>query len=220
MKSVTRRILALLMAGCMAAAASCSKTEEKSSAPADESVSDTTEEIEFVTNPDEADLGAYTVSSKGTKLYYEPENVSHELMLALEKYFTCFAERDFETYKECIHPEYIKEMNEYLEAEFCYDIETSFNNQCDNLAENAGGDFKVSRIRAELPEEVDPSVCLSYLDEFFETEDFYGTIEKDADALYHLIFYVMSDADGMETLLISEFEIVFAEIDGKYYTFG
>ncbi len=216
MKAFTRRILAILMTGCMLVTASCSKSKEAENATA----SDTEEKIEFVTNPDEPDLGAYTTSSLGTKLYYEPESVSHELMAALEKYFITFAEKDFEAYKECIHPEYIKEMNEYLEAEFGYDIETSFYSQCDNLAENAGGDFRVSRIRAELPEEINPSICLSYLDEFFETEDFYGTIEKGADALHHLVFYIMADADGNESLIISEFEIVFAEIDGKYYTFG
>lgn len=218
MKAFTKRILAILMTGCMLVTASCSKSKKEESPS--ETVSDSTAEIEFVTNPDEPDLGAYTTSALGTKLYYEPENVSHELMLALEKYFITFAERDFETYKECVHPEYIKEMNEFLEAEHGYDIETSFNSQCDNLSVNAGGDFRVSRIRAELPEEINPAVCLDYLNEFFETESFYETINNSADALYHLVFYVMSDANGEETLLISEFEIVFAEIDGKYYTFG
>lgn len=218
MKAVTKRIIAILSAACMLSFLSCSEKEE-SSAPS-EAATSSTGEIEFVTDAEDPDLGAYTVSSQGTKLYYEPEDVSHELMAALEKYFITFSQRDYETYESCIHPEYLKEMTEYLEEDFGYDLKTSFESQCDNLETNSGGEFTVTRIRAELPEVQDPESCLSILDDVFGTEDFYGTIEETADELHHLVFYIISEAEGVETLLISEFEIVFAEIDGKYYTFG
>ena len=222
MKNTLKRFIALLSAGCMLMTASCSKKEE-SGVPAD---GNSTGEIEFVTNPDEPELGAYTTSTLGTKLYYEPEDVSAELMAALEKYFRTFAARDYEAYLECIHPEYIKEMNKYLEKDFGYDLETSFNSQCDNLAVNSGGEagdvFTVTRIRAELPEEYNPQECLSMLDDCFGTESFYDTINESSDKLHHLVFFIMSETENSEseTLIISEFQIVFAEKDGKYYTFG
>ncbi|MBQ8297956.1 MAG: hypothetical protein IJX77_09265 [Ruminococcus sp.] len=222
MKKFTERLLAALCAVCIMTAVSCSddKSEKESSfsEPAAGAV-DADGNPEFVTNPDEPDLGEYTVSAGGIKLYYDPDDVSAEIMALLEKYFVAYSQSDYETYTECVYPDYITKMSEYLEKDFGYGLEQSFETQCENLRTNAGGDFTVTRIKTELPEESGMDDFFASLDEVFG-EGFYDSVKADSDALYDVMFYVMAEANGEETLLISEFEIVFAEKDGKFYTFG
>lgn len=213
MKVYIVKMAALLCsAACMLTFASCSDKESST-----ESVISTGTEL--TTTAEEADLGEYVIGEKGVKLYYDPQEYPPELMSVLEKYFISFSQGDYESYAECVYPDYITEMNRYLEADYGYDLTTSFSNQCENLQNNAGGEFRVSRIKAELPEEDGSEEYLTSLGEFFGT-DFYGTVMENSDAVYDMIFYVMAEADGEETLLLSEFEIVFAEKDGKFYTFG
>ena len=58
------------------------------------------------------------------------------------------------------------------------------------------------------------------LDDSFN-KDYYSEVEAEADKFYDALFYVMvQDAYGDESLIISEYEIVFAEKDGRYYLFG
>lgn len=222
MKNVTKKLLAALCAAAvMTSFASCSdeKTESEAETSGTGALVDENGDPEFVTDPDEPDMGEYTISEKGTKLYYDPEAVSPELMEALEGYFVAYSQNDYEAYTEWIYPEYITEMTKYLEKDFGYDMETSFSSQYESLKANAGGEFTVTRIKAELPEESGLDEYFATLDEIFET-DFYESVKADADELHDLIFYVIAEAEGEETLLISEFEIVFAEKDGRYYTFG
>lgn len=216
--SIIKKSMALLIsAACLASLASCSGKESSSSSDKAEEIS--AAEGEFVTNPDEPDLGEYTVSSSGVKLYYSPDEYSPQLMAALEKYFTTFAEEDYETYTQCLYPDYITEMNKFLEKDYGYDLSQSFSNQCSSLKENAGGDFKITRIKAEVPEEDCSQKYLETLGETFET-DFYSAVKDDCDAIHDMMFYIMAETGEEEILLISEFEIVFAEKDGNFYTFG
>lgn len=214
MRNFIRKFSAFLCAASVIAFSSCGEKKESGDIkdPAPESG-------QFVTNPDEPELGEYTVSANGTKLYYSPDEFSSDIMAVLEKYFIAFSQGDYESYAECVYPEYITEMNEFLEADYGYDLSESFSNQCESLKDNAGGEYTVTRIKAELPEEDGAEDYLTQLGEIFET-DFYNNVKNDCDALHDMIFYVMVEADGEETLLLSEFEIVFAEKDGKFYTFG
>lgn len=221
MKNIFLRLTAIISAACLLVLTSCSKkdTENSSSSSGSSSSSSAPAEGEFVTDPDEPDLGQYTVSSRGTKLYYDPEEYPPAVMELLEKYFCSFADRDYESYMQCIQNDYITSMNAYLQKDYGYDLSTSFANQCDSLEEKAGGDFTVTRIKAELPETDGIDSYFSHLDEFFET-DFTGTVKNNSDKLYDMIFYVMVEAEGTESILISGFEIVFSEKNGSFYTFG
>lgn len=215
MKKYFKRVLTLLCAAWMTTAfVSCGNEENSGSS----GLSDNSG-TEITTTAEEAELGEYVFGSEGVKLYYSSDEFPPELMAALEKYFISFSQVDYESYAECVYPDYITEMNKYLEADYGYDLSESFKNQCEYLQENAGGEFKVTRIKAELPDNDGAEEYLNDLGEIFQS-DFYGNVKQDSDALYDMIFYVMAEADGEETLLLSEFEIVFAEKDGKYYTFG
>lgn len=209
-----RKTLAILMSLlCIPSFAACNEKDNS------ESSSNANNDEQSATTEDEASLGEYVLSEKGTKLYYSSDEFSPELMAVLEKYFIAFSEGDYESYEQCVQSDYIDAMNTYLEADYGYDLETSFQNQCDSLKENAGGDYKITRIKAELPEEDGTEAYLNTLGDIFET-DFYDIIQENSDELHDVIFYVMTETDGEEILLLSEFEIVFAEKDGQFYTFG
>lgn len=75
------------------------------------------------------DLGEYRYSPSGTKLYFNDDEYPEKLILTLEKYFTAFAENDFEKYKSCLSSDYIDEMSVYLEKNYNYGLEKSFDNQ-------------------------------------------------------------------------------------------
>ncbi len=182
----------------------------------------TTDENGFVT-PDEDsaeyDLGTYKVSPGGIKLYNENGSVSDEIMNALEVYFTAFQNRDFDTYKECLFPGYADHMEVYLRNNYEYGLQESFNNQCDNLENMCGGEFTITRLRAVPTGQDNCASFFEVLNESFDA-DYYSMVKEEADSITDLYFSVMADTNGEESLIISEFEIVFAEKDGKYYTFG
>lgn len=196
---------------------SCGDKQSESGSTADES-------IQHTTNEAEAELGEYVFSESGLKLYYSEDEFAEEvdaagIAAALETYFTAYAANDYNSYLECVHPEYISEMEKYLEKEYGYGLEKSFETQCDNLKVTAGGDYKLTRIKVEAPEEDSSESYLDQLGELFGT-DFYETVKADSDAVYNVIFYVMAERGGEEVLLVSGYEIVFAEKDGKLYAFG
>lgn len=225
-----RKLYALLLSALVFTSfASCGKNEGTvKTAKEDIPVSDSG--VSEVITPDEDskeyELGDYRVTSKGTKLYYD-ENIDTEIMLALEKYFISFADGDFEAYKSCLYPSYITEYESFLQKEYEYGLDTSFQTQCDNLNEKMGGQFKVTRVKAEKdPEMTDEqkdeklSEFFSSLNEFFG-KDYYEELKGETDGFEYLTFFIMGeDSNGEETMIVSEFNIVFAQKDGNYYLFG
>lgn len=218
---------------CAGSFAGCGKKKDSSSSDEvkDSSVTETTQSAgtgELI-YPDEGtqeyELGAYRISDKGIKLYYEDAEYPKEIVSALENYFLSFQNGDFNEYKNYIFPSYIDTMEKKLQADYGYGLEQSFESQCDSLNENMGGSFEITRIKVEPPleiesEEVGADEFLDNLNEFFGN-DYKASVKADSDNLRYMTFSVMAkDTDGNESLLVSSFYILFAEKDGKYYTFG
>lgn len=174
---------------------------------------------------EEYDLGRYRISGNGLKLYYDEDEYPEELVLALEKYFRSFEENDYASYCECVYPSYIDKMEEFLQKDYGYGLKESFDGQCENLSGNMGGSFEITRIKAERSEdfETEEAGADSYLEMLNETfgGDYDESVKNECDNMRYLRFYVMAkDSEGVESMLVSGFDILFAEKDGKYYTFG
>lgn len=174
---------------------------------------------------EEEELGNYRISSSGVKLYYEESEFPTELILTLEKYFTAFASADYTDYSRSVFPSYIAEMEAFLRRDFDYDLRTSFAKQCSGLADTMSGDYRITRIKLEPTEQYTEGE--DNIDGYFEAindafgRDYYGDVKDNTDELIDACFYVMAEnAYGEETMLVSGYEIVFAEKDGRYYTFG
>ena len=229
---------------CLSAFVSCGGTAFKvDENGGGESVSEKNENTEPTVGelivPKEGDreynLGNYRMGSQGVKLYYD-DDVSDEFMLTLEKYFISLQNRDFDSYKETVFPDYAERYEEYLKKEYSYGLDHSFELNCDRLASAASADdgeeFGITRIKAEAIEpETDDSgnveseediekESLEYFDELFGI-DYYSFVKENSDDIKCMNFYIYAkESDGEEHLIIGENRIVLAEKDGKYYTFG
>ena len=220
-----RRLAAALAAAvCCAGLCSCSsvKTEPESSAIIihEDGAGDLMQPAE---DDPEYNLGAYRCSASGVKLYYNEEEYPTALLLYLEKLFSSYPAKDYDTYLTCIHPTYVEAMEEYLPKEFEYDLKTSFTNRCDSLDEQMGGSYSLTRIKAEIPTE-------DFRDEFFSQlapicgDDYGKKIREDSDNVYCIQLYVMvTGAEESEQLFFKNTEngmgIVVVEKDGQYYAF-
>ena len=220
----------LCLSGCGKSKDSSSEKEPKTTEASISGIDETSAaDISGIITPDkdseEYDLGSYRISENGVKLYYEDSEYPAELVSALAKYFTSFETGDYESYRECIFPSYIETMEKYLQENYQYGLDKSFQTQCDNLKTNMGGSFEITRIKVEKPVEVESEEAgaeefLDNLDGFFG-QAYKESVKNDCDALRYMTFSVMAkDAEDTESLLVSGFYILFAEKDGKYYTFG
>lgn len=246
-----KKIVAAFSAAiCLLSCVSCGKgteisVDEKASESTTASAPDKSnlsvgELIEPDEESEEYNLGSYRIASDGVKLYYD-ETVPEELMFALDKYFSSFQNNDLEAYKESLYPDFIERYGKFLEEEYKYGIEKSFELSCDNLRslmQNAlagdegdpsqySGDYTITRIKAEAPalnedETIDDAkkALFEYFHEVFDM-DYYEFIKEDSDGIELVCFYIYAEGeDGEEHRLIGSYEIAFALKDGKYYTFG
>ena len=201
---------------------------------------DGSETIGELVTPAETDddytLGSFYLSSTGVKLYFDKDKIPEELMFTLEKYFTAYSNKDYQSYTETVYPSYLEGMDAYLQSEVGYDLKQSFEQKCDSLSDNMGGEFTVTRIKAgktaeeiaeeeaqgttQESEEALAQKMFENVNEWFG-KDYYTEVKNEADRIYYFPFYVVAmDSDGNETALIQDFDIASAEKDGKYYAFG
>lgn len=196
---------------------------------------------------EEAKLGEYFVCDDGVKLYYDESIYPQALALTLKEYFKSFAAGSYTNYTKCTYPTYIDGMDAYLLKDYGYDLKRSFSKQCANLESIAGGKYTISRIKiephgaseaeaqaslyaeagheGETVAQVDPQ---ANIDSFFDSyssalgSDYKEKTQKETDKFYDLDFYIMvkCEKDGSEKLLLGGYEIIFAEKDGRFYTFG
>lgn len=186
---------------------------------------------QFTENPDEPEMGRYTVSEHGTKLYYSPDEFDAGLIEMLEKYFLSIEEKNYDSYLECIETSYAENMEKYLREEYDYGLDNSFATQCSNFTAKAGAECKITRLKLEpYPEDVTNSDGTLYdgikeyldrLGEMFDDKDYCENMKSNYDKLHYAMFFLMAktEEDG-EFLMYKEVEILIAEKDGKFYTFG
>lgn len=197
---------------------------------------------------EEYNLGSYRISENGIKLYYDDTDIPTELMLTLEKYFISVQNNDFESYKTVLAADYIERYNKYLIENYStedeeYNLKNSFELRCKHLRnymiqEISGtyeipedntytGDFRITRIKAEETALFEGETLEGLTESFFQDSndnfemDYYNYIKEQSDSLKYFTFYIIAEGeDGKEHKIISETDIVFAEKNGKYYTFG
>ena len=171
----------------------------------------------------DAELGSYYESADGVKLYYEESEYPRDMMLTFEKYFTSYANGDYTQYTRCLFPGYIDEMEAFLQKDYGYGMKKSFATQCSNLASIVSGDFKVTRLKLEKPEDLTDDSVKNFFESLDETlnKNYYEEVEKKCDKFHYATFYVIAEnSAGEEVSIATGYNIVFAEKDGRFYTFG
>lgn len=197
---------------------------------------------------EEYNLGSYRISENGIKLYYDDAYIPTELMLTFEKYFISFQNNDFESYKTALVDDYIERYNKYLIENYStedeeYNLKDSFELRCKYIRDymiqeilgtyeipeddTHTGDFSITRIKAEQTALFEGETLEELTEKFFQDSndnfkmDYYNYIREQSDSLKYFTFYIIAEGeDGKEHKIISETDIIFAEKNGKYYTFG
>ena len=195
---------------------------------------------------EEAKLGDYRVCEDGIKIYYDESEYPQELVLTLKEYFKSFAACSYTDYTKCVYPSYLEKMDAYLQKEYGYDLRKSFAKQCAGLESKSGGKYTISRVKIEphgksaaeeaatmeteegvVVQPVTENDPVKNIENFFGNytdalgSDYYENLKKETDKIYDMDFYIMMKTeDGSEKLLVGDYEIIFAEKDGRFYTFG
>ncbi len=197
---------------------------------------------------EEAKLGEYCVCDDGVKLYYDESIYPQALAMTLKEYFKSFVAGSYTDYTKCTYPTYIDGMDAYLQKDYGYDLKRSFSKQCANLESKAGGKYTITRIKIEPHGTAEAEAQASLMAEaghegeetatqndpqaninsFFDSyssalgSDYKEKTQKETDKFYDMDFYVMvkCEGDDSEQLLLGGYEIIFAEKDGRFYTFG
>lgn len=245
-RKLTAAVSACVLAVCCI---SCEKNKDESVSLPEIGENGVSDLISPAADSDEYELGQYYYSAKGTKLYCGDETVPVEALLALDNYFTTFQNNDFEGYKSSMYPDYADRYDKYLRDEYSkgddvaddYSLKNSFDLRYNMLRDNLidtliyestedkefTGDYKITRIRAEQPIYEDGVTEEAFVKTFFDDYkdvfdiDYYEFVTNDVDNLLPLTMFVMATAeDGNEHKIVSEVNIILAEKDGKYYTFG
>ncbi|MBQ3948571.1 MAG: hypothetical protein II656_08630 [Ruminococcus sp.] len=227
---ITALALAAVMSMSVVTACGSKKSSSAESSSAEEQQEKKVNDWELESPSEGAkdyDLGDYrTDPETGIKLYYEEEQFPRELVLALEHYFLTFEKNDLEAYKAANLPLYNEEWEKYLQKEYKYGIESSFKTRCDSLKDAMEGTYKITRIKVEKSEQFPTEEegvddYLKWLGDIISNDKFPEQVKSNCDSLRYMSFYVMAEnSKGEENMLVSEYNIIFAEKDGKYYTFG
>lgn len=237
---------ACILAACCT---SCEKNNEESVSLPEIGENGVSDLISPAADSDEYELGQYYYSTNGTKLYCGDETVPVEAVLALDNYFLSFQNNDFEGYKSTIYPDYAERYETYLRDVYSkeegvdddYSLKNSFDLRYNMIRDTLKdtltyesdeekkftGDYKLTRIRAEHPVYEEGVTEEAFIQSFFESykdvfeTDYYEFVNNNVDRLLPLTMFVMASAeDGNEHKIVSEANIILAEKDGKYYTFG
>ncbi len=245
-RKFTAVISACILALCCT---SCEKDIEESISLPEIGENGVSDLISPAEDSDEYALGEYYYSPNGIKLYCGNETVPVEAVLALENYFMTFQNNDFEGYRNTIYPDYAERYDKYLKEVYSkgddvaddYSLKNSFDLRYNMIRDDIidtliyesteekefTGDYKITRIRAEQPVYEEGVTEETFVQSFFESYkdvfdiDYYEFVTNDVDSLMPLTMFVMATAeDGTEHKIVSEANIILAEKDGKYYTFG
>lgn len=243
----SKRLAAVVSAAiCLLSCASCGKgaelTVNENVTAAENTVPHVGELVEPKEDSEEYSLGSYRIASDGVKFYYD-DSITEGLMFALDEYFTCFQNSDYDKYETLLYPDYKERYSAYLQEEYEYDLRHSFELSGQNLRSimqrecaegdededesKYTGDFTITRIKAEQPELEDGETIDDLKKKLFEyffdifDMDYYEYVKENSDEIEYVSFYIYAKGeDGKEHRLISGYDIAFALMDGKYYAFG
>lgn len=151
-------------------------------------------------------------------LIYDKETVDEGYALVAEKYFNAIINNDVSAYKECLFPYYAEKWDEYLQSEYNYGIETSFEGMKKNLTIDGG---RYTTLTVSYAQEHDMDVYLERLVTLMG-ESFPADCKERFDESHSLLFTINARYDGYDEdfSAVSDKELICVKSGGKYYVFG
>lgn len=172
-------------------------------------------------------------------LEYDSSEIDKNLAETIETYFYAIQNVDYDLYVSTLYPDYVENMNSFLEENYSYDLETVVSELNDMLIEDAGAyldtseaydadaSYEITSIELELYEEetsteedateFDP---LSQYSSLFG-DDFAENINKNADDVIDVYFSIKAICNGeSEEYLLTDNELIVIKEGNDYYLIG
>lgn len=222
MKENRNAVLSLLLAaGLLTGLAGCSKTEDSSSTASEESAQE--ESSAIVTDSNPADMNY--------QLTYDSEKIPDGLAETIAMYFYAIDTQNYSLYLEQINPVYQEYMENMLQEQYGYGLETSMEQYHQTLTNYAGTeDYTITGIELGQAEEVlaedfeeNTDFVAEYLDLYSGVfgDGFEEDFKEKTDAIYDVaVTMTGTDGDGNTLTIFDGLEILAAETDGTYGVLG
>lgn len=165
------------------------------------------------------------VDSRGIPLefqqIYDSTAVEDAHAQLITDYFTAIEQRDFDTYKALIYPQYYDAMEEYLQENYEYGMETSFEKRVGMFEITEENHFRFTQIKFEAMEDDSIDEYLTSMEQIMGS----GFEEKmragiDSNTVVQFSVNAISDDMEKETTVVDCNEMILIESDGKVYLIG
>lgn len=167
-----------------------------------------------------SDSSSDSIDDSAAKLTveYESGSIDEGYVLIACKYFNAIINRDVSSYKETLFPYYAERMEEYLQSEYGYGMEKSFENLAQNLQIN-NGKFTTLSLSYSGDEAVED--YLSRLENLLG-DGFSQESSEKFDEGCSILFTINARYDGYEEdfSVVSENELICVKSGDSYYVFG
>lgn len=224
-----KKILSLLLAGCMVFGfAGCGSSESD-----DSSSEETTSAENGDSSEEDADPSKNTVASIPVSDWeIQCDSVDKDLATTIANYYYSIEIQDYDLYQEQMNSAYRDAMEPWLQDNYGYGIETSFEQYYDALVDAAEtSNFALNGVTVELAEEAladdfeeDTDFIQDYLDTYSSVlgDDFVTTLENESkDFIDVAVTLTAVDEDGETFNVLDQIEVLVVEqTDGSYSILG
>lgn len=167
-------------------------------------------------------------------LEYDGTDVNDSCADTINKYFTAIINQRYDDYVDTLDPYYFSVYNSWLDGNYGYGMETSFETMHQNLmnaAVSANNDKDVNEVRITklklsptIPKdgEEDGAVINDYLAQYDALigEGFTEELKKQCDNVLNVTFTMTADCDGTELEILKDMELLMTVSDGEYRILG
>lgn len=241
--SVIKKMLPVFMAAAMSMSLfgcggqdDSSTSDSSSSSEADSSSkaeNDSEKDADADSNADESsDVEDATVQAN-IPLEYDGTDVNDNCADTINDYFTAIINQKYDDYKATLDPYYFQVYNSWLDGNYGYGMQTSFETMHQTIMDaavnaNSGEDVKEVRItKLKLnsttdSDDEDGSAIDEYLAQYDTLigEGFSEELKKQCDDVINVKFTMTADCDGQELEILKEMELLMTVSGDEYRILG
>lgn len=214
--------------GCSDKDDTASTTESSSSDSAAEQSTESTEAAKDETETEDATVQA------NIPLEYDGTDVNDDCADTINKYFTAIINQKYDSYKETIDPYYWQVYNSWLDGNYGYGMETSFETMHQNLMDSAVSanngkdvsDIYITKLKLTTTSakdgEDESAVVEDYLAQYDTIigEGFTEELRKQCDDVINVTFTMTADCDGTELEILKDMELLMTVHGDEYKILG
>lgn len=239
MSAIKKIFLAMAVIVMAASLFGCSGDKENDDTSASSEQSSSADESVNDDNSNDAASESDTETEDATvqaniPLEYDGTDVNDSCADTINKYFTAIINQRYDDYVDTLDPYYFSVYNSWLDGNYGYGMETSFETMHQNLmnaAVSANNDKDVNEVRITklklsptVPKEgeEDGDIINDYLAQYDAIigEGFTEELKKQCDDVLNVTFTMTADCDGTELEILTDMELLMTVSDGEYRILG